>query len=133
MNTWVVRVTPEIGVPVESQSDVIVPNPVSFIAQKILFHTRRPPKKKAQDALYIHDTLELFGGDLAALKKLWLAKVRPTLTEKTARNVERLQREYFAEVNDVIRNAIRIPQDRVLKAERMRATCANGLGEIFGE
>jgi hypothetical protein len=121
VNPWVVRVAQDVGVPVKSGTDVMVPNPVSFITQKLLIQEKRDSDKKAQDALYIHDTLELFGGDLPALKELWRAKVRPTLPERTAKKVERLQRKYFGSINDVIRNAVRIPQDRVLDPGREQA------------
>ena len=65
---WAVRLSNEIGVPVHSPTDVMLANPVSFIAQKLLIQKYRKPEKKAQDALYIHDTLELFGGELPALR-----------------------------------------------------------------
>ncbi|MGE3578069.1 MAG: GSU2403 family nucleotidyltransferase fold protein [Vicinamibacterales bacterium] len=129
---WNVQLTKEIGVPVSSPVQVMLPNPVTFIAQKLLIQKHRKPDKKAQDALYIHDTLELFGGELTALKALWQEKVRPTLLDKTARTVDELQREQFGTVTDVIRNAARIPQDRVVTAERLQVACAYGLGEIFG-
>lgn len=32
--------------------------------EKLLIHSDRPPAKKAQDVLYIHDTLELSGGSV---------------------------------------------------------------------
>jgi hypothetical protein len=114
-----------------SPTNVMLPNPVTFIAQKLLIQKHRKPDKKAQDALYIHDTLELFGGELAALKTLWQGNVAPTMLKKTVRTVVDLQKEQFGAVNDVIRNAARIPQDRVVTAERIQATCAYGLGEIF--
>jgi hypothetical protein len=129
---WNVRLTNEIGVPVEAPVDVMLANPVSFIAQKLLIQNYRKPGKKAQDALYIHDTLELFGGGLPALRTLWQQEIRPTLHIKTARAVETLQREQFGVVTDILRNAARIPQDRVLLPERMQATCTYGLTEIFG-
>lgn len=131
-NPWAVHVSKELGIPVRSATDVLLPNPVSFIAQKLLIEKHRRPEKKAQDALYIHDTLELFGGDLPALRELWREKVRPRLPGKTAKTVERLQREYFGGVTDVIRNAARIPQDRVLAPDQLQAACAHGLEEIFG-
>ncbi len=77
-------------------------------------------------------TLELFGGELRALKALWQETVGPTMHKKTERDVVELQKEQFGAVNDLIRNAARIRQDRVVTAERMQATCAYGLGEIFG-
>ena len=67
------------------------------------------------------------------MRELWHEKVRPRLPGKTAKTVERLQREYFRGVTDVIRNAARVPQDRVLAPDRLQAVCAYGLEEIFGE
>lgn len=129
---WGVRLTNDVGVPVQAQVDVMVANPVSFIAQKLLIQKHRRPEKKAQDALYIHDTLELFGGQLPALRELWQQEIRPRLHETTARTVETLQRDQFGAVTDVVRNAARMPQDRVLLPERMQAACTYGLTEIFG-
>lgn len=133
VSPWFVRLTKDIGLPVDAPADVMLPNPVSFIAQKLLIQKYRLSEKKAQDALYIHDTLELFGGELRDLSALWQEKIRPTLPDKTAKTVERLHREQFGAVTDVIRNAARIPQDRVLTPDRMQAACAYGLEEIFGQ
>jgi hypothetical protein len=132
VSPWHVQLTNEIGVPVQAPVDVMLANPVSFIAQKLLIQKYRKPGKKTQDALYIHDTLELFGGELTALRTLWQKEIRPTMHVKTVRTVETLQREQFGAVTDVVRNAARIPQDRVLPPDRMQATCAYGLTEIFG-
>lgn len=129
---WNIGLTGQTGVPVRFTVHVMVPNPVSFIAQKLLIQKVRPSDKKAQDVLYIHDTLELFGNELPALRALWQEKVQSGLHEKTTRAVERLQREQFGMVTDVIRNAARIPQDRVLPPERLQAVCAYGLEKIFG-
>jgi hypothetical protein len=54
----------ETPMPVEGSVELVVPNPVSFIVQKLLIHKRRDDNKKAQDVLYIHDSLELFGASL---------------------------------------------------------------------
>jgi hypothetical protein len=54
------------------------------------------------------------------------------LAPRTVREVERLWREQFGAVSDVIRSAARIPPDRTIAPERMRAACAYGLEEIFG-
>lgn len=126
-----VRLSSQVGIPVREPVAINLANPVSFMAQKLLIQKHRKPNKQAQDALYLHDTLELFGGELAVLRKLWNEEVRPTLPETTARTVDRLQREYFGSSSDVIRNAARIPQDRVVTPERMQALCSFGLQEIF--
>jgi hypothetical protein len=129
---WAVRLTNELGVPVNTPLDVMLANPVSFIAQKLLIQRDRPSGKKAQDALYIHDTLELFGSELAELKALWQEQVRPRLHQKTARAIEQLHREQFGAVTDVIREAARIPQDRDVTPDRIQAVCAYGLDVVFG-
>jgi hypothetical protein len=132
LKPWSVRVGPERGVPVTADAEVFVPNPAIYIFQKLLIHAERPPHKKAQDTLYIHDTLELFGGSLDELRRFWLEEVRPALPSKTARRAEALARELFSEVTDTIREAARIPQDRELAPENVQRACGYGLAEIFG-
>ena len=129
---WAVQISEDIGVPVQQAVAVKIPNPVSFIAQKLLVHGRRKPDKRAQDALYIHDTLELFGREIALLRKIWRDELRPTLPGKTVKAVNRLRLEQFALITDVHRGAVRIPQDRTLTPSRLQAACAYGLEEIFG-
>ena len=129
---WQVGLGGDVGVPLAPPAEVQLPNPVSFVAQKLLIHGRQPPEKQAHDALYVHDTLDLFGRHLEDLRVIWLEQIRPALAPKTARDVERLWREQFGAVSNVIRNAARIPQDRTLAPERMQAACAYGLEEIFG-
>ena len=130
LKPWSVRVGPEREVPIAADVELFVPNPTSFIVQKLLIHSDRPPHKKAQDILYIHDTLELFGGSLGELRRLWLEDVRPAMPAKTARRAEAVARELFAEVTDTIREAARIPQDRQLAPENVQRACEYGLSEI---
>ena len=99
--------------------------------QKLLIQEFRSPAKRAQDVLYIHDALELFGGTLPWLNALWQGGIRPVLAPKTARLVVELARESFSTVTDILRNAGRIPQDRTLSPERMQATCQLGLEQIL--
>lgn len=128
-----VRLGPEVGVPVEGRVDLMVANPVSFMVQKMLIHKHRNPGKKAQDVLYIHDTLELFGASLDDLRTLWLDQVRAAMPAKTAKTAVTTARDLFREVTDTIRNAVRIPQDRRLMPDRVRAACEYGLEEILGD
>ena len=109
-----------------------IANPVSFIAQKLLIHQERRPEKRPQDLLYIHDTLETFASHLDELRETWREDVRPSLLPGTAARVEHLVQEQFREVTDAIRTAARIPQDRSLTPQRVRAFCASGLDAIFG-
>lgn len=131
VNPWMIRVGPDQGVPLSRPIDLQVPNPASFIAQKLLIQSRRPPAKRAQDLLYIHDVLELFGAELPALKALWEDKVRPALPRKTGRRVIELSGEAFSSVTDMIRDAARIPRDRTLSPERLRAACQLALTQIL--
>lgn len=128
---WSVRVGPDRQIPIEAEVALFVPHPTSFIVQKLLSHSDRPAAKKAQDVLYIHDTLALFGGSLAELRRLWVEEVRPGMAKPWARKVEAIAGELFAEVTDTIRDAARIPQDRRLAPETVQRACEYGLGEIL--
>jgi hypothetical protein len=121
-----------MGVPLDAPADVRVANPACFIAQKFLIRRDRDADKRAQDVLYIHDTLELFGGELERLRAEWREKIRPALHPKTAATIERLAHQLFATVDDVIRTASRIPRDRTLTPDRLQAACSYGLEAIFG-
>lgn len=129
---WTVRLGDTSGIPLARPADVKVANPVSFIVQKVLIHKDRKPDKKPQDVLYVHDTLDLFGQELDALRVQWHERVSPTLAPNTTRNVDRLWREQFGAVNDVMRAAARIPQDRSLTPERLQLACAHGLEQVLG-
>jgi hypothetical protein len=118
-------------VPVATDVDVFVPNAASFIALKLLIHSDRNPSKKAQDVLYIHDTLELFGGALDSLHRTWVESMQPAMPEKTTKRAVTIAATLFAELTDTIRDAARIPQDRRLAPEQIRAACEYGLREIL--
>ena len=124
------RVGPEREVAIAAAVDLFVPNPTSFIVQKLLIHSDLSRDKKAQDVLYIHDTLELFGSSLGELRRLWVEEVRSAMRPKTVRRAEAVARDLFAEVTDTIREAARIPQDRQLAPESVQRACEYGLGEI---
>ena len=129
---FIVSLGNAIGIPIDPKVEVRLANPVSFVAQKLLIHSLRPPRKRSQDVLYIHDTMELFASTLGDLRAIWSEDVRPSLPRRTAERIERMAQEQFREVTDDIRAAVRIPQDRVLRPDRMRATCDLGLAAIFG-
>ncbi len=131
VSPWSVRIRPEKEIPIAEDVELFVPNATSLIVQKLLIHADRPPHKKAQDVLYIHDSLELFGGSLGELRRLWVDDVRPSMAAKTARKAETMAQELFAGVTDTIREAARIPQDRRLAPENVQRACAYGLGEIL--
>ena len=128
---WSVRLTPVQHPSFTRPLDVRIANPASFIVQKLLIQKERPPRKQAQDALYIHDTLELFSAHLDELNALWNRSVHPMLPKPTANRVLRLAEQQFATVSDTIRAAARLPADRTLSPERFRAVCSLGLEELL--
>jgi hypothetical protein len=114
-----------------SPVELRIPNPVSFIAQKLLIYDDRSSSKKAQDILYIHDALELFASQLEALRAIWRLSLRKSLHENWLRNLMQTKNELFESLNDRIRDAAAIPQDRELDPERMRALCKAVLDEVL--
>ena len=128
---WTVTIGSDQDIPVLEPKQALVANPASFIVQKLLIHKDRSPAKRAQDVLYIHDTIELFGASLPVLQSTWNDRVRPTLSDKAARQVGILADAMFSEVTDVIRDSVRIPLDRSLSADRLRAACELALSMIL--
>ncbi len=109
-----------------------IPNPVSFIVQKLLIHDRRPDGKKAQDLLYIHDALQLFNHELDLLKNIWEASILPAIHSNQVDAIVASTTQCFGHMSDRLRDAAVIPQDRELDPERMRQSCHLMLGEILG-
>jgi Nucleotidyltransferase len=132
LRPWSVRLEPAPSLRLTAAADLRLPSPVTFIAQKLLISPERSRAKRAQDALYIHDTLELFGDGLDQLLAEWRDVVVPAIQPVTRTAIERMGREQFGAVTDVIRSAARIPVDRALEPEPVRAVCEYGLKEIFG-
>ena len=126
---WQVSLGADWGV--APDTSVRVPNPASFIAQRLLIHDQRLPRKKSQDILYIHDTLELFGGQLDALGRLWRDALAPTLHTRQQRELVQAIDIIFGRLDDRIRDAAAIPADRGLDPERMRQMCRMALGDML--
>jgi hypothetical protein len=101
------------------------------MVQKLLIHSKRSAYKKAQDILYIHDTLQLFGASLDSLRSEWRNHVRPKMPARTANTAIKNARELFENVTDVIRDAARSPTGRFLQPEDIRAASQYGFEELF--
>lgn len=110
---------------------VRIPNPVSFIVQKLLIHDDRMVAKRAQDILYIHDTLELFAAHVDEMATLWRHEISASVHARWVQKTLRAKDELFGRLNDRIRDAALIPQDRDIDPERMRLLCLSALGEIL--
>lgn len=99
--------------------------------QKLLVLDRRPRVKQAQDVLYIHDTLELFAPELHELARVWREDVRGTLDDHWKRELYRACDHVFGELDDRVRDAAAIPQDREIDPARMQAMCRAALVELL--
>jgi len=128
-NPWDVMIAPALGY--QGVRRILVPNPAVFIAQKILIHDKRDRDRRAKDILYIHDTIETFGGNLGAIREQWTSDVRPALHTRAARLIERAAEKHFREIDDPIREAARISTGRNLTPEMVREVCAYGWEKIF--
>jgi hypothetical protein len=132
VDPWVITLAPEIGVPLPSSMDVQVANPLCFMVQKFLIQEYRPAAKRAQDLLYIFDTIELFGALLDEFRERWETYISPALGDILSRKVLDLSIDSFSSVNDMTRTAARIPQDRKLTPEQIQQTCQVVFEHILG-
>ncbi len=111
---------------------VHVPNPVSYIAQKLIVMSERLAQDRAKDVLYIHDTLELYGARLEELHRLWMQRVRPQFGKHADVVVSRA-RDYFKDVTDDIRRGGLVASGRDLEPETLRLRCQVALKQVFEE
>lgn len=108
-----------------------VPNPVTFLAQKVLIHKKRDREDRAKDILYLHDTLEVFGARLPELRELWRRVVAPQLLPRNTKTVSKTAQYLFGELSDDVRRAAGISAERSLSPERIREACRYGFMRIF--
>lgn len=130
---WQLTVGSGAGSVLSEAVTVNIANPTAFLVQKLLIHTARKPKKQEQDILYIHDTLQLFGKHWNELAATWRDHIRQHLTRKQLNTVKVMKSQMFAQTTDTIRGAARIPADRTLRPEDMRAVCALGLATVLSD
>ena len=123
VDPWVITLDPQLGISLPSSMDVKVANPLCFIVQKFLIQKYRPAAKQAQDVLYIYDTIELFGALLEEFHEAWKMSISPALGVKLSSTVLTVSQSTFSGVNDVIRAAALIPQNRKLSPEQIQQTC----------
>ncbi|MDN7178000.1 nucleotidyltransferase domain-containing protein [Caballeronia sp. SEWSISQ10-4 2] len=117
----------------EAVADLRIPNPVSFMVQKLLIREDRIREKRAQDVLYIYDAMYIFNGAIEDdLIPIWKS-LDGTLTVAQRKSVRAGVKALFTNVNDIIREAVRIPTDRRIEPDDMLKLCQNGFGELLGE
>ena len=127
---WIISLEQEKGVPLPQRMDVLVANPLCFMVQKLLVQKYRLANKRAQDVLYIYDTIELFGALLGDFNEQWNTQVAPTLGDQ-AEKVRQLSVETFADINDMILDDARIPVDRNISPEQIQATCSYAFQQML--
>lgn len=132
VDPWTIKLDPQHGIPLAEPKDILVVNPLCFMVQKFLIQKDRTPAKRAQDILYVFDTIELFGAQLPEFKTQWRHVIKPEL-KSLATKVQLAVSETFSQVSDTIREAARIPQDRKLTPENIQMTCQYAFQDIFGE
>jgi hypothetical protein len=126
---WTVRL-PAADFELSDDAPVRIANPVNYVTQKLLIHKKREPASRAKDILYIHDTLQVFGGRLEDLKTEWTTRTRPRLPAKAAKTVKTATDWLFGEMSDSIRLAAEMATDRRLAPEAVREACHFGLQQV---
>lgn len=129
--SWEVVIAPANGYPTARVRRVHVPNAAAFLAQKILIHDKRDRADKAKDILYIHDTIETFGGNLPTIRGEWHTNVKHALHPRASREVKNAAETHFQDVDDTIREAARIATGRNLTPEMVREVCNYGWKQVF--
>ena len=114
-----------------STARIQIANPVGFLVQKVLIHRKRGRDYRAKDILYIHDTLEVFGGRLQELQQLWRNIVAPQLKPSGARVISKAAQSLFGELTDDIRRAAAISAEREISPEMLREACHYGFNQLF--
>lgn len=133
VDPWVIAVGPDNAIPLPASVDIRVVNPLCFMVQKFLIQKDRSAGKRAQDLLYIHDTLQAFANMLPEFNASWHRTVKPRLDQLGGhgRIVQKAAVEAFSSIDDTIRTAVRIPQDRTIDPEEFRLTCQISFEQIF--
>ena len=128
---WTVALSASDGFPFAGGKQVLVANPVSFLAQKVLVHAKRNKSERAKDILYVHDTFETFGARITDLHTEWINKIRSKLHARSVRLVEHAADALFGRTSDPVREAARIAQERTLSPEAIREVCSLGFQQVF--
>ena len=131
VHPWSVTVSRVNGFDLAEPAVLQIPNPASYMIQKLLIHDRRKPAERPKDVLYIHDTIELFGESVPALREIWHHSISPTLSATARRAVSNAADQVFGAVNDTIREAALIAAMRRLSPIRIQEVCSAGLDELL--
>ena len=128
-----VKISKPMGFPVSRTTRIRIPNPASYIAQKVLTLSKRHPSRAPKDVLYDHDTLATFADSLSTVRKAW-ARVQAHMIPAHVSAFEKKAGSLVAGENDLVRGAVRIAAERedAPSPQRMLAALRLGLTEAFG-
>jgi hypothetical protein len=131
LQPWIVSLSAENGFELTEPAQVTIANPISYIVQKLLVHSKRKYADRPKDVLYVHDTIELFSSSLPTLASIWTSPVGPSLSQNAIKLLRTTRQHLFTELNDTVRNAAAIAADRPLDANLLLQRCQLGLDEIL--
>jgi hypothetical protein len=131
VSPWTIELGEANGYPLTPAKKMLIPNPASFLAQKILIHRERDYNDRAKDLLYVHDTIELFSEHLGELQEIFVREMQPTLHARRIAELTGAADGLFGNVEDTVREAVLMATGRKLSPERLAETARAGLKEIF--
>lgn len=130
---WKISLGEQDGYPFTPARKVLVANPTSFLAQKILIHHERDYRDRAKDLLYIHDTIEVFSEHLEDLQKIYRTILQSKLHRNRSAELQDAADRLFGKVTDTVRVAALMATGRHLDPEALAETSQAGLQEILGK
>jgi hypothetical protein len=131
VSPWKIALGKDNGYPFTVTKEILVANPSTFMAQKILIHHERSYRDRAKDLLYLHDTVDVFSEHLEELREIYSKEVRPRLHARRVSELTQAGEGLYGKVNDTIREAALMATGRRLSAEALAETGRAGLNEIF--
>lgn len=111
LQPWTVTLSPGLGFPVSSPTPIRIPNPASYVVQKVLVLRKRHPRSQPKDVLYLHDTFVAFADAMETVRRAWDA-LRPELLPAHVRTFRTRARALISGRNDLLRSAARIAAGR---------------------
>ncbi|MFN3732057.1 GSU2403 family nucleotidyltransferase fold protein [Comamonas testosteroni] len=132
LDPWIVRVGQTDDFKLDVPTDVLVANPLSFLVQKFLIkQDRRSNDKRAQDLLYVHDTLQLFPHLFDEFHESWTTVIAPALTNKNVTTIKEEWQNSFVGEGNIATMAAAIGQERNLTAQGIQDVLRYGYSEII--
>ena len=108
---------PEMGFPVPSPTVIRIPNPASYVVQKVLVLRKRHPRSQPKDVLYLHDTFAAFADAMPRIREAWGA-LRREMSPAHVRSFQSRARNLISGTSDLLRSAVRIAADRPRRPTR---------------